>query len=248
MYDLTKGSDILDKQGRESQVSDIKEVQGKKFKRIHWGLLTPAIIITLAVFIIPPLEIFPVEITLILVLLFIVLMVVIVMIAFSNKKIHRKLEKLSKQLNTRCWILVADTPFPQEYLFDLENGYMYGAFALNPFCVQRIDLREVEDVEIVYTAHRIAPFTQWKISLNAKSDVENVLGEKNNAILSGIVCRIHFAYGTESICQWHDRKRRHLSVGRQSELARRENALKLKKLILDLKKIAQVKRVSQNLW
>ncbi len=223
----------------------IKELQGKKFKKLNWSYLILAIVITLAFFIIPPLEIFPMEVTLVLFLLFIIMMFAIAIIAFSDKKVHKKLEKLSKQLNTRCWILVADTPFPQEYLFDLENGYIYGAFALNPFVIQRIDLREVEDVEIIYTAHRIAPLKQWTINLTEKVDVENTLGEKNDAIVSGIVCRIRFAHGTESICQWHDRKVRHLPVGHQSELAYRENALKLKKLILDLKKIAQVKRTNQ---
>ncbi len=220
----------------------IKELQGKKFKKIELELLIPAIIITLAFFIIPPLEIFPMEVTLVLFLLFIFMMFVIAIIAFSDKKVHKKLEKLSKQLNTRCWILAADTPFPQEYLFDLENGYIYGAFALNPSAIQRIDLREVEDVEIIYTAHRIAPLKQWTINLTEKVDVENTLGEKNDAIVSGIVCQIRFSHGTESICQWHDRKVRHLPIGHQSELAYRENALKLKKLILDLKKVAQVKR------
>lgn len=223
----------------------IKELQGKKFKKNELELLIPAIVITLAFFIIQPLEIFPMDVTLVLFLLFIIMMIVIAMIAFSDKKVHKKLEKLSKQLNSRCWILVADTPFPQEYLFDLENGYIYGAFALNPFGIQRIDLREVEDVEIIYTAHRIAPFKQWTINLTEKDDVENMLGEKSDALVSGIVCYIRFAHGTESICQWHDRKGRHLPVGHQSELAYRENALKLKKLILDLKKIAQVKRTNQ---
>ncbi len=223
----------------------IKELQEKKFKKIELKLLIPAIVITLAFFIIPPLKIFPMEVTLVLFLLFIMMMFAIIMIAFSDKKVHKKLEKLSKQLNTRCWIFVADTPFPQEYLFDLENGYIYGAFALNPFGIQRIDLREVEDVEVIYTAHRITPFKQWTINLTQKVDVEKMLGEKNDAIVSGIVCRICFTHGTESICQWHDRKVRHLPVGHQSELVYRENALKLKKLILDLKKIAQVKRTNQ---
>ncbi len=223
----------------------IKELQGKKFKKIDLKLLIPAIVITLAFFIIPPLEIFPMEVTLVLSLLFVIMMLVIVIMAFSDMKVHKKLEKLSKQLNTRCWILAADTPFLQEYLLDLENGYIYGAFALNPFAIQRIDLREVEDVEIIYTAHRMAPLKQWTINLTEKVDVENTLGEKNDAIVSGIVCRIRFAHGTESICQWHDRKVRHLPVGHQSELAYRENALKLKRLILDLKRIAQVKRTNQ---
>ncbi len=226
-------------------MTNIKELQRKNFKKIELGLLIPAIIIALAFFIIPPSKIFPMEVTLVLFLLFIIMMIVIAMTAFSDKKVHKKLEKLSKRLNSRCWFLVADTPFPQEYLFDLENGYIYGAFALNPFGIQRIDLREAEDVEIIYTAHRIAPLKQWTINLTEKVDVENTLGEKNNAIVSGIVCRIRFAHGTESICQWHDRKVRHLPVGHQSELAYRENALKLKKLIMDLKKIAQLKRTNQ---
>lgn len=226
-------------------MSRIKELQGKKFKKIELGLLIPAIIIALAFFIIPPLKIFPMEVTLVLFLLFIIMMIVIAMTAFSDKRVHKKLEKLSKRLNSRCWILAADTPFPQEYLFDLENGYIYGAFALNPFSIQRINLREAEDVEIIYTAHRIAPFKQWTINLTEKSDVENMLEEKNDAIVSGIVCRIRFAYGTESICQWHDRKTRHLPVGHQSELTYREKALKIKKLIMDLKKTAQVKRSNQ---
>ena len=127
----------------------------------------------------------------------------------------------------------------------MENGYIYGAFALNPFSIQKIDLREVEDVEIIYTAHKIVPFEQWTINLIDKIDVENTLGEKNDAIVSGIVCQIHFTHGTESICQWHDRKWTHLPIGHQSELTYRENALRLKKLILDLKKIAQVKRTNQ---
>lgn len=226
-------------------MGNIKELQGKKFKKIESGLLIPVIIIALAFFIIPPLEIFSMEVTLVLFLLFIIIMVVIAVTAFSDKKVHKKLEKLSKRLKSRCWFLAADTPFPQEYLFDLENGYIYGAFALNPFGIQRIDLREVEDVEIIYNAHQIAPFKQWTINLSEKADVENMLGENNDAIVSGIVCSIRFAHGTESICQWHDRRVRHLPVGHQSELTYRENALKLKKLIMDLKEIAQVKRTDQ---
>ncbi len=226
-------------------MSNIKELQGKKFKKFEFGLLIPVIIIALAFFIIPPLEIFSMEVTLVLFSLFIIMMVVIAVTAFSDKKVQKKLEKLSERLNSRCWLLAADTPFPQEYLFDLENGYIYGAFALNPFGIQRIDLREVEDVEIIYNAHQIAPFKQWTINLSEKADVENMLGENNDAIVSGIVCSIRFAHGTESICQWHDRRVRHLPVGHQSELTYRENALKLKKLIMDLKKIAQVKRADQ---
>lgn len=179
-------------------------------------------------FIITPFKIFPMEVTLLLFFLVNMMLIAIAILAFSGKRIHKKLEKLSKQLKSRCWFLVADTPFPQEYLFDLENGYIYGAFALNPFSIQRVDLRDVEGVEIIYTAHKIVPFKQWTINLTDKVDVENTI-----------------THGTESICQWHDRKWEHLPIGHQSELTYRENALRLKKLILDLKKIAQVKRTNQ---
>lgn len=62
----------------------------------------------------------------------------------------------------------------RKYLFDLTQGYIYGLFALNPFCIQKVDLKEVEDVEVVisdikgYITTSVICRTIWK---SGKSDI-----------------------------------------------------------------------------
>ena len=214
----------------------VKDINGKKFKKVNWPLLIGIALSCVLAFVIPFIKVIPLGVQLILcAVLFLGGMISILVMAFSDKSLYKKLDKFSKTLNARCWTKAADSPFPQLYLFDLDNCYVYGLFAWNPYCLQKLDLREVKDVEIIYSAHQMVPLKQWSFPLNEMSDVEKALGEQNEAINSGIVCRLHLEGGQTDICLWHDRKINHLPVGHPEELKLRESGIKFKKFFADLK-------------
>lgn len=218
-------------------MTTVKELSGRKFKKVNWGIIIGFLVYTILLFMVillPDLK------TIFFVMLFLWIFMMMAVL-FSDSWLYKSLTKFSRRLNARCWIKSADRPFSELYLFDLTNGYLYGLFALNPFSIQRMDLKEVEDVELLYHAHRLVPLRQWKIKVNKMEDVEQELGPVSNGITSGVICRVHMEYGSMDICLWHDRRYQHMWVGQANELEFREEALKFKKLILDLKWVAETR-------
>ena len=101
-------------------------------------------------------------------------------------------------------------------MFDLTSGYIYGLFALNPFYIQKLDLKEVEDVEVVI------------------SDIKGY-------ITTSIVCRIIWKNGKNDIYIQRHRKYHPLTWGCEEDLVYRESAEKLKEAILKLKIVAKAR-------
>ena len=191
-----------------------KELKNKKMQKVNWCALSGWILYTIGLSIIPKISWIP---------WYVFILYAAVWAAslfwfflFLEENLRARMQKLSDELGKKCWIKEAESLLPEIYLFDLTQGYIYGLFALNPFCIQKVDLKEVEDVEVVI------------------SDIKGY-------ITTSVICRTIWKSGKSDIYIQRHRKYHPLTWGCEEDLAYKESAEKLKEAILKLKIVAEAR-------
>ncbi len=190
----------------------VKELKNKKIKKVSWGIFIFWIVFIASGIWLPGITWIPLFIRI--PYAFIPMILFAVYILGINSILIKRMEKLESSLNCRAWLKISEALFTEVYVFDLTNGYLYGLCQLNPFYIQKVDLKDVADVEIVTS-------------------------EAFNSVTTCVIDRIIWPWGKTDIYLQRNRKYHPLPIGCPEDLAYREAAVKLKKLILDLRVIAQ---------
>lgn len=138
----------------------------------------------------------------------------LVIYALLFKKIlSNKIDRFSKTLNGKIWKHYSPFVFPGMYLFDVTNANIYGVFMLNPFKIQKLDAREVDDVEII---------------------VRELAG-----ITYTILCRVWLGKKKHDIYVLAASKYNKATVGGERDLFYRKRATEIKEMILKMRLLAK---------
>lgn len=191
-----------------------KELNNKKMQKVNWCALGGWILYTIGLSIIPNISWIPWYVFILYTGVWAAS--IFCFFLFLEDNLRERVEKLSNELDAKCWMKEAESLLPEIYLFDLTQGYIYGLFALNPFYIQKVDLKEVEDVEVVI------------------SDIKGY-------ITTSVICRIIWKRGKNDIYIQRHRKYHPLTWGCEEDKAYRESAEKLKEAILKLKIVAEAR-------
>lgn len=192
----------------------VKQITNGKMKKVSGGLVMAWILFTVSMIVLPTIKMIPWYIS----FGYIIFWIICVFLFFCGcgPLLRKNVKRLEQSITTRTWIKQAESILPEVYLFDLTLGYLYGLFLLNPFQIQKIDLKEVKDVEVV-------------------------IGGIKDHVTTCVICRIIWEKGQNDIYLQRHRKYHPMPWGCPEDLAYRETAEKLKELILKLKLIAQAR-------
>ena len=192
----------------------IKQINNKKLIKVSIGLVVAWILFTMSMIILPGIKVIPWYISFGYVLLWII--IAFVFFCGCEPLLMRNVKKLEQSITTKTWTKQAESILPEVYVFDLSLGYLYGLFLLNPFQIQKIDLKEVKDVEVV-------------------------IGGVKGQVTTCVICRIVWENGENDIYLQRHRKYHPMPWGCEEDLAYREEAEKLKDAILKWKVVAETR-------
>lgn len=134
------------------------------------------------------------------------------------KRIEKRLTKLAEKKNINGIGFRGDFFIPEAYYIDTTNGYLIGLALLNPFKMQYMDLKNVEDVELVTKVF-------------------------NHTVIASTRCRLHMGKKKYDIWLYRDaRYQPTLDVGSEKEQMVNEFAETVKTTLIEAIEVAKRKR------
>lgn len=131
-------------------------------------------------------------------------------------QLHKRMERFAEEKNMRGIGFRSDFFFPESYLIDMKNGYLIGLMLLSPFHFQYMDLKDLQDAEII-----------TKIF--------------NGSVVASVRIRLHMGDRKKyDIWMYRDaRYKPSLVVDSEKEMTTTESTEKIKEYILEASKTAK---------